>query len=157
MLAHPPAPPLLSPAMMRSRLLSPANHCRLSPYYCHSSSINSENEHSVLVYVHAVQSVYRGQHQTPSRNRKRDRALQNDYERYIRQRRIPRHSLLYVKRSPWHRVFNSGDPQAMITDLTWSHSCTFVHCFVLSTTITLHSLTRTGTLLRRRLKGVDHV
>jgi hypothetical protein len=115
MLAHPPAPPLLSPAMMHSRLLSPANHCHLSPYYCHSSSINSENEHSVLVYVHAVQSVYRGQHQTPSRNRKRDRALKKDYQRYIRQRRIPRHSLLYVKISPWHRVFNSGDPQAMIT------------------------------------------
>jgi hypothetical protein len=55
------------------------------------------------------------QHRTPSRNRKRDRYLQNDFERYIRQRRIPRHSLLSVKRSPWRRVFNSGDPQAMIT------------------------------------------
>jgi hypothetical protein len=58
---------------------------------------------------------YRGQHRTPSCNRKWDRASQNDYEIYIRQRSIPRHSLLSVKRCPWRRVFNSGDPQALIT------------------------------------------
>lgn len=51
----------------------------------------------------------------PSRNKKRARSMQNEYERYIRQRRIPRHSLLSVEKSPWRRVFNSGDPQAMVT------------------------------------------
>ncbi len=36
-------------------------------------------------------------------------------DRYNRQRRIPRCSLLSVSRSPWRRVFLSGDDQAMIT------------------------------------------
>lgn len=51
----------------------------------------------------------------PSRNRKRHRSRQSDFERYIRQRRIPRHALLSVEKSPWRRVYGSGDPQAMIT------------------------------------------
>jgi hypothetical protein len=50
-----------------------------------------------------------------SRNRKIFRRQLDAYERYIRQRRIPRHSLLSVSRSPWRRVFASRDDQAMIT------------------------------------------
>ena len=35
-----------------------------------------------------------------SRNRKKLRSEQDQYERYVRQRRIPRNSLLSVERSP---------------------------------------------------------
>jgi hypothetical protein len=48
----------LSPAI--HRLLSPAIRRGFSPYYCNSNSNNSKNEHAVLVYVHAVQSVLQG-------------------------------------------------------------------------------------------------
>lgn len=50
-----------------------------------------------------------------SRNRKKLRSEQDQYERYVRQRRIPRNSLLSVERSPWRRVYSSADDQAMIT------------------------------------------
>jgi len=36
-------------------------------------------------------------------------------QRYIRQRRIPRGSLLSINKSPWRRVYQYGDDQAMIT------------------------------------------
>ena len=50
-----------------------------------------------------------------SRNRKKQCNEQDAYERYVRQRRIPRNSLLPVERSPWRRVYSSADDQAMIT------------------------------------------
>lgn len=50
-----------------------------------------------------------------SRYRKKHRSEQDSYERYVRQRRIPRHSLLSVERSPWRRIYLSADDQAMIT------------------------------------------
>jgi hypothetical protein len=50
-----------------------------------------------------------------SRNRKIFRRALRAKDRYIRQRRIPRISLLPVSRSPWRRVFSSRDDQAMIT------------------------------------------
>ena len=52
---------------------------------------------------------------TSSRYQKSCRFQQSEYERYIRQRRIPRHSLLPVSKSPWQRVYSSQDDQAMIT------------------------------------------
>ena len=67
-----------------------------------------------LLLLHKAYSNEQGR-RTPSRNRKRHRSCQSEYERYIRQRRIPRRSLLLVEDSPWRRVFRSGDPQAMIT------------------------------------------
>jgi len=50
-----------------------------------------------------------------SRNRKIFRRALGAKDRYIRQRRIPRISLLPVSRSPWRRVFSSRDDQATIT------------------------------------------
>lgn len=50
-----------------------------------------------------------------SRYRKDHRFSQNSYERYVRQRRIPRASLLSVAKSPWRQVYESRDDQAMIT------------------------------------------
>ncbi len=36
-------------------------------------------------------------------------------ERYIRQYRIPRGSLLSISKSPWRRVYQYGDDQTLIT------------------------------------------
>ena len=55
------------------------------------------------------------ENQVHSRYRKKHRSEQDSYERYVRQRRIPRHSLLSVERSPWRRIYLSADDQAMIT------------------------------------------
>ena len=52
---------------------------------------------------------------TPTRNQNQYRQMLDDYERYIRQRRIPRHSLLPVDKSAWRKAYTSGDNQAMIT------------------------------------------
>ena len=60
-----------------------------------------------------------------SRNRKIMRRRMGAKDRYIRQRRIPRISLLSIGKSPWRRVYTTGDDQAMITltgfDLTSFH------------------------------------
>ena len=60
-----------------------------------------------------------------SRNRKRFHRQLEAVKQYIRQRRIPRCSLLSVSKSSWRRVFMSGDYQAMITltrfDLPYFH------------------------------------
>ena len=51
----------------------------------------------------------------PSRNRKKFMSQLDDEERYRRQRRIPRCALVCIKDSPWRRVYESRDDQAMIT------------------------------------------
>ena len=70
-----------------------------------------------LWYILLLHKAYYSEQDSriPLCNRKRHRSQQSDYERYIRQRRIPRRSLLSVEKSPWRRVYTSGDPQAMIT------------------------------------------
>ena len=50
-----------------------------------------------------------------SRNRHCLRSRLGPKDRYICQRWIPRCSLLFMSRSPWRRVYASGDDQAMIT------------------------------------------
>mgnify|MGYP006199202059 CR=1 FL=1 len=50
-----------------------------------------------------------------SRNRRLFRYTSSEWDRYIRQRRIPRSSLLSVSRSAWRKVYHSNDDQSMIT------------------------------------------
>jgi hypothetical protein len=56
-----------------------------------------------------------------SRNRHEQRRALSAHARYVRQKRIPRISLLPVSKSPWRHVLGSNDDQAMITLTGFTH------------------------------------